>query len=772
MNYINEYRQRREKICTLLSKASVIFKDINELDAKSLDELQKITAEGKFSVVVAGQFSSGKSTFLNALMGEKYLPSFTKETTATINELKSVSESPIGKPAIKVNFRDGSTVVSEDVSLENISKYVCTDGDDVVNKIASVELFLNSPFLNDGVRLIDTPGLNGIAEGHKEVTYGKLGETHASIFMFCATAPGSKTDYELLKDIKDSGSSVIFVLNQIDLIKSSEGETPESVIDNLRKGYSAKFDDTLPEIWPVSSYEALVARNSKPLKHNDRYYETEEEKKTLLNRSRIESFEERLLKYLTQGERAKAELLSPIKQLESKLVRNSNELEQKLSLLNSDVSVSELKDKKNQLEKEIASVKEKNSGNLHIVKNKVSQLIYDTEDGIKSDTREIRKKYISNIEKSECDLEEFEDNSRSFLRRMENQYKEAVESRLDTLSKGVNLIISEKFEEYSLIIHEHMNRRAAATSIDVKTVTLDSSYFDIDIDMDLYQNQIEDLYMKQREASYAAADEEYLANVAEKNKKSISEAENAMSEISKYHNSQIAQMGARPSSEERRRTVTTKQGGIQGFFSYIFKGSRETHKTVYYMDNSRQEEYDRKLYEIQSNKDNELYDARKRYEELKNKDTDADSHREKARKHDLESESLNRKIEVYKVKREQNLKKELRKRKRAAKEYVESLLEDIDKNYRDAAIHEIKEQERKISEMITTIVNDILSLACEEKMKELSLIIEKLESGAVKIENEKFDISNKLETLKGLREETIDIRRELEDMETDYIEQS
>ncbi len=85
MSYLNEYKQRKEAICSLLGRASSIFKNIDEQDSKSLEELQKITAEGKFSVVVAGQFSSGKSTFLNALMCEKYLPSFTKKTTASIN---------------------------------------------------------------------------------------------------------------------------------------------------------------------------------------------------------------------------------------------------------------------------------------------------------------------------------------------------------------------------------------------------------------------------------------------------------------------------------------------------------------------------------------------------------------------------------------------------------------------------------------------------------------------------------------------------------------
>lgn len=771
MSYLNEYKQRKEAICSLLGRASNVFKDINEQDSKSIEELQKITAEGKFSVVVAGQFSSGKSTFLNALMGEKYLPSFTKETTATINELKSVEESPIGKPAIKVNYRDGHSIVSEDVSLANISKYVCTDGDDVINKVASVELFLDSPFLNDGVRLIDTPGLNGIAEGHKEVTYGKLGETHASIFMFCATAPGSKTDYDLLKDIKDSGSSVIFVLNQIDLINESEGETPESVIENLRKGYATKFDDTLPEIWPVSSYEALVGRNSTPLKHNDRFYETPEDKKMLVLRSRIEDFEDRLIKYLTTGERTKAELLSPVKQLEAKIIKSSESLSQSLSLLNSDVSVSDLKEKKDDIEKEISIVKEKNNGNIRSVRNKVSQLIYDTEDGIKSDSRDIRSKFLSQVEKSEGELDEFEANSRSFLRRMENQYKEAMESRLETLNKEVKKLISESFEEYSMIVNDHINGKMNRISFDVKGASLDSSYFDIDLDIDAYENQLDDLYNKQFDTSMAAADEAHLATVAEKNLNNLEVAKSEISDIRKSGKDRIDSLGLRPGAEERSRNVTKKVSGLKGFGKWIMSGSRDKNVIEYYMDYSRQEAYDRKLNDIRYEMDSELDAAQHRYEELKRKDTDVDGHRNNERKYNAELQMLERQIERCKARREQNIHKELRKRTRAAKEYVESLLEDIDKNHRDAAIKELRDQENNISELITKVINDVLSIACEEKQKELSLIIEKLESGAEKIENERNEITSKLEALKELRVETVDLRREIEDIETDEIEQ-
>lgn len=95
MNYKERHKENKAKVLDLLKKTSDLFlKMKQEEKASALIQLAHDTENGKFSIVVVGQFSAGKSTFLNALMGEKYLPSFSTETTATINFLRSVKESP------------------------------------------------------------------------------------------------------------------------------------------------------------------------------------------------------------------------------------------------------------------------------------------------------------------------------------------------------------------------------------------------------------------------------------------------------------------------------------------------------------------------------------------------------------------------------------------------------------------------------------------------------------------------------------------------------
>lgn len=772
MSDFSDYKQRRDKISQLLSKASQTFQEFDPNEAESLKDLSQSTANGKFSIIVAGQFSAGKSTFLNALMGNKYLPSFTKETTATINELKSVSESPTGKPAVTVNYKNGKTVTLDDVSLENISKYVCTDGDDVVNTIKSVELYLDSPFLNNGVRLIDTPGLNGIAEGHTDVTRREFGQCHAAIFMFCSAAAGTETDYKILKEMKSYGNSILFVLNQIDLIKKEENETPESVIQNLRAGFSKQFPgETLPEIWPVSSYQALVGRNKTPLTFHERIYDTQETRNEILSKSRFEDFEGRLMRYLTQGERAKAELLSPIKQLEAKISKQRESVQIRISVLNSDINIEEFKEKKAALENEISLVQKENQKSSSAIKKMVFELISDTEDALKTDSREIKKKYLGKLEKSEYELDEFESNSRTFLRSMEREYKDSIESHLDSLDAKVKRIISEKFEDYQSIISEHQYKKNKSKDIEVASVKLDTSLFEIDLDFQSYEDKLDEMYEKQFELSIQAGEEEYKAEMARKNVENIKSTEAESKTARDYYNDKIEALGFRPGAEERVRTVVKKKGGLGGFFKWIGTGTREYNDTEPYLDTSRQEAYDRQLQDLRLQQQNELSEFRDKLDQLRTLDTNVSLHDYNSKRSEAERQSIERKIERLQREREQKITKELRKRTLAAKDYVEGCLIALDKQCMKAAIEELNNQEGNITSFITKVIDDVLSLACAEKKAELDSIVQKLESGAEEIAKEVKTLTQRDEALQSILFEAVDLRREIEDLETDVIEQ-
>jgi small GTP-binding protein len=192
----------------------------HETLAESIRQLDEL-----FLLVVVGEFNSGKSAFINALLGQKLLKEGVTPTTTQINVLKF-----------------GET---QERNVENENLHTLT---------APVELLAE-------LNIVDTPGTNAIIRQHEAITQQFVPRSDLVLFVTSADRPFTESERLFLERIRDWGKKVIIVLNKIDLFQSSEeqDQVVAFISDNARL-----LLGITPEIFPVSARQALRAKLGEP----------------------------------------------------------------------------------------------------------------------------------------------------------------------------------------------------------------------------------------------------------------------------------------------------------------------------------------------------------------------------------------------------------------------------------------------------------------------------------------------------------------------------
>lgn len=258
LNIINEI-ENNEEIKTIggFSKEVEVFKErLND------DEIR---------IAVVGEFSSGKSTFINALIGRDILNHATKETTAVITRLVNTKEDSSRYNTGEVVFKDGTIKKLND--LGSLKEYTSTFSItcDVVNQIKNVSIYVPIVDSDEQIVLIDTPGLNGIADGHREQTIELIKNAHFCIYLLQRKGL-SNTDIEFLNYIKQYQNNFIVIQNFIDTFNKIEGEYVEDKLKEQEKILREKIFKESGFIYclcGVSAWQELVSRDDNIKKYSD-----------------------------------------------------------------------------------------------------------------------------------------------------------------------------------------------------------------------------------------------------------------------------------------------------------------------------------------------------------------------------------------------------------------------------------------------------------------------------------------------------------------------
>lgn len=321
------FKEKKSNLANLLNESSAIIKELAMPQfAANLKQLRDKVNNDSFKIQIIGTFKNGKSTFINALLGEDILPTRALPCTAVINEVKYGEEkrailhfrNPLPStlldcipPATLKHMQDHGMkdVPPMDIEYDKIDQYVVipVNGDrDEISRTSpymAVELFYPSPLLKEGVEIIDSPGLNENDERTK-VTLDYLDKADAIIFLLDATKQCAKDEMETIENIlvPKGFDDIFFVANRIDSVQMKEREDVKSFIEKNVDKFTTN---------PVYCVSALQAVDGIIEKKNDLY-----------ERSGMPAFEAKLTEFLTK-DKGRIKLAQPARELNNILSKEA-----------------------------------------------------------------------------------------------------------------------------------------------------------------------------------------------------------------------------------------------------------------------------------------------------------------------------------------------------------------------------------------------------------------------------------------------------------------
>lgn len=238
---------------------------------EQFESLRDRVSDKSFRIAVVGEFSSGKSTFVNALIGKDVLTHGARETTATITEIEN-NPDKYSANSFDVYFENGSVEKGINLNKEKIIEYTTTHSKEykVVEKINKVVIKSHILDTNIPMVFVDTPGLNGVADHHRERTYEQIQRAHACIYLIPMRGL-SDTDIQFTKEISKYQENIIFVQNFIDQLEE-EGESVEAKLAEQRSLLESKGNLKKIRLVAVSARNALLAEDK------ELFYNSEERK--------------------------------------------------------------------------------------------------------------------------------------------------------------------------------------------------------------------------------------------------------------------------------------------------------------------------------------------------------------------------------------------------------------------------------------------------------------------------------------------------------------
>lgn len=292
----------RQLVLTLIQNLKYLHR-ITKTLALPIHDIEIVLAQIEnqtLSVVVVGEFNRGKSTFINALLGQEILPSDILPTTATINRIVFGST-----PSATIHFKDGREQSIAIGQLANHVTKLTSDTETISSRVQEALIHYPSHYCQNGVEIIDTPGLSD-DDIMTEVTLSVLRRTEIVIMVISAISPFAESEGVFLTEklLEQGIDHILFVVNGIDHFTRSEDI--DRVLQNITHRIEKHIHDWADRQFGGGSpeYNAYMKRMGNPRLYGLSSQQALQAKRTgdtfLLERSRFQEFETSLNFLLTQ----------------------------------------------------------------------------------------------------------------------------------------------------------------------------------------------------------------------------------------------------------------------------------------------------------------------------------------------------------------------------------------------------------------------------------------------------------------------------------------
>lgn len=272
---LRDYEAVKFELASLIREASSVARETKQdrLEADLRGSLKRL-AEDRFYLTLVGQFSRGKTTLMNALLGIDRLPTGVVPVTSVITAVSYNS-----RERVIMHF-EGSNLTHE-TSLSEIREWITEQGNPGNRrKIELAEVQLPAEILRRGAFLVDTPGLGSAIVENTATTNHFLPQIDALILVTSFEFPLSQEEILFLRKARLLGRKLFIAVNKADLCS---GEQQREILEFIEHRLG---DECVEEasLFAVSAADALAAKLAKDEKR--------------LERSGMPCFERALIDYL------------------------------------------------------------------------------------------------------------------------------------------------------------------------------------------------------------------------------------------------------------------------------------------------------------------------------------------------------------------------------------------------------------------------------------------------------------------------------------------